>query len=142
MKKKVIRLKERDILRIVKRVLTEQPMDMDSDGDQIPDRLDMDSDGDGNIDYYGTWDDVYKVNRNDEEGDFEDYDGPVDKFKTWDEYQGSRYANDGSNRWAFNSKRKERGSVVGANDPEEGRYWFDRYQKNAGGKPFKVKNKY
>jgi|TARA_R110000803_G_C11755287_1_gene293106 hypothetical protein len=135
--KKVIKLTESDLQRIVKRVLNE---DMDYDGDQIPNRLDMDSDGDGYIDYYGTFGDV-KFNRSNAEGDFMDYDGDVEEFKTWDEYQESDYPNDPENFWSINSKRKERGPKLGANDPEEGRRWFDMFQKKSGGNPFKVRHK-
>jgi len=123
---KVINLTESDLQRIVKRVLNEQPSDYD---------------GDGYIDYYGTFDGIDKYHQSNEMGDFEDYDGDVEEFNTWDEYQESGYPNDPENRWSINSRRKERGSKLGANDPEEGRRWFEKYQEKSGGKPLTVRHK-
>jgi len=123
---KVINLTESDLQRIVKRVLNEQPSDYD---------------GDGYIDYYGTFDGIDKYHQSNEMGDFEDYDGDVEEFNTWDEYQESGYPNDPENFWSINSRRKERGSKLGANDPAEGKRWFDEYQKKSGGKPLTVRHK-
>ena len=120
---KVINLTESDLQRIVKRVLNEQPSDYDGGG------------------YYGTFDGIDKYHQSNEMGGFEDYDGDVEEFNTWDEYQESGYPNDPENFWSINSKRKERGSKLGVDDPEEGRRWFDMFQKKSGGNPFKVRHK-
>jgi len=121
---KVIKLTESDLQRIVKRVLNEQPSDYDGG------------------DYYGTFDGIDKYHRSNEMGDFEDYeDYDGEEFNTWDEYQESGYPNDPENHWSINSRRKERGSKLGANDREEGKRWFDEYQKKSGGKPFTVRHK-
>jgi len=120
---KVINLTESDLQRIVKRVLNEQPSDYDGGG------------------YYGTFDGIDKYHQSNEMGDFEDYDGDVEEFNTWDEYIESGYPNDPENFWSINSRRKERGSKLGADDPEEGRRWFDKYREKSGGKPLTVRHK-
>ena len=120
---KVIKLTESDLQRIVKRVLNEQPSDYDGGG------------------YYGTFDGIDKYNQSNEMGGFEDYDGDEEEFNTWDDYIESGYSKDPENRWSINSKRKERGSKLGVDDPEEGRRWFDKYQEKSGGKPLTVRHK-
>jgi len=121
---KVINLTESDLQRIVKKVLNED--------------MDYDYDGGG---YYGTFDGIDKYGPSNEMGDYEDYDGDERRFNTWDEYQESGYPNDPENFWGINSRRKERGSKLGANDPEEGRRWFEKYQEKSGGKPLTVRHK-
>ena len=125
--KKIVRLTESDLTRIVKKVIKEQG----GEGNYIGD----------DDDYYGSFDDNHKVHRNNHKGDtnFDDYD--EDSFDTWDDYQKSPYANDKLNNWEFNSKGKRRGFQNRENEPEEGRYWFDQYKEKSGGQPFKVRKK-
>ena len=124
--KKIVRLTENDLTRIVKKVIREQG----GEGNYIGD----------DDDYYGSFDDSHKVHRNNHKGDtnFDDYD--EDSFDTWDDYQKSPYANDKLNNWEFNSKHNQRhfGRDTGV---ENGRYWFDKYQEKSGGQPFKVRKK-
>lgn len=112
--KKIVRLTESDLNRIVKRVIKEQDEFLDDD------------------DYYGFFDDDLKINRfsrnvspND---DFDDFD--EEEFEDFDSYRGSKYAKDPFNKWAFNDPREK-----------EGRKYFGLYQDKSGGKPFKIRRR-
>ena len=160
--KKIVRLTENDLTRIVKKVIKEQEdidfdQFLDADGNldpsmhstekykqflnNISDRPNPNNSIGDDDDYYGSFDDSHKIHRNNHKGDtnFDDYD--EDSFDTWDDYQKSPYANDKLNNWEFNSKGKRRGLQNRENEPEEGRYWFDQYKEKSGGRPFKVRKK-
>ncbi len=128
--KKIVRLTENDLTRIVKKVIKEQ---------SLP-KYNQDEIGDDD-EYYGYFDDNEKIHRMIYKGDtnFDDYDEDV--FDTWDDYSDSKYSRDKKNKWTFNSKGKRRGFQHREDEPEEGRYWFDKYQEKSGGQPFRVRKK-
>jgi len=123
MKKKVVRLTEKDLQRIVKRVIKED-LDKMSISEYSEDNFEDEDE------YYGTFDDKHKVNRRNNTGnfDYEDYD--EDEFEDFDSYRKSKYRKDRKNRWDFNDS-----------DDEMGRKFFKTYQEKSGGKPFKVRRR-
>lgn len=149
MKKRVVRLTEKDLQRIVKRVIKEDMGGMDDThpiyGDKNfskmsrEDILNLDKMGSSEYsedtfededEYYGTFDDEHMVNRRDMVGnfDYEDYD--EDEYEDFDSYRKSRYGKDPKNKWGFN-----------APDEEMGRKFFKTYQEKSEGKPFKVRRR-
>jgi hypothetical protein len=143
-KKKIIKLTENDLTKIVRKVIKEQGMISELGGmddshpkfgnmnlknhssDELDDILhNRLSDDD---EYYGTFDDEHKIDRFDKyvTSDYEDFD--EEEFEDFDAYSNSRYGSDKRNRWAFNDKKYGKG-------------YFDRYQEKSGGKPFKIRKK-
>lgn len=138
MKKRIVRLTESDLRRIVKRVIREDMGGMD---DVHPtygnvNFNDMTRDeilnlGKGNDDeYYGTFDDTYMVDKNDRPGKFDYSDFEEEEFSDFDSYRKSKYGRDPKNKWDLNSP-----------DEEQGRRFFNSYQEKSGGRPFKVRRR-
>jgi hypothetical protein len=89
-----------------------------------------DEDVNDDDEYYGTFDDEYKVDRNNRSGklDYDDFD--EDEFEDFDSFRKSKYGRDGKNKWDLNTS-----------DEETSRRIFDRYQSKSGGNPFKVRRR-
>lgn len=152
MKKRVIKLTETDLRRIVKRVMREDMGGMDDVhpiyGDKNFSKMsreeilnlddmgsseyseDYDEDLENPDEYYGTFDDDYNVDKNNKTGNFDYEDFEEDEFADFDSYKKSRYGSDRKNRWDFNSP-----------DEEMGRKMFKTYQERSGGKPFRVRRR-
>jgi hypothetical protein len=149
MKKRIVRLTESDLQRIVKRVIKEEMGGMEDSHPRYGDKnfnkmsrediLNLDKMGSSEYsedtfededEYYGTFDDKHKVRWGNEIGnfDYEDYD--EDAFEDFDSYRRSKYAKDPKNRWAFNSS-----------DEKSGRHFFKSHQERSGGLPFKVRKR-
>jgi hypothetical protein len=149
--KKIVRLKESDLQRIVNRVIRESMISelggMD-DGhpfsgtmnfnDLSPDerqkvnkyyRVD-DEDLTDDDEYYGTFDDEDIVDRNNRRGDIQYDDFEEEEFGDFDSFKNSKYGRDRKNKWDLNTS-----------DEESSRMTFDRYQEKSGGNPFKVRRK-
>jgi len=148
-KKKIIRVTENDLTRIVKKVIKEGMITelggMDdshprfgnmnlknhSSGeldDILHDRLSDDDD------YYGTFDGEHKVGRNpngrilDPDFEYDEYD--EESFEDFDSYRDSKYGRDKISRSTFNSTNRE-----------GGKKYFDQYQEKSGGQPFRIRKK-
>lgn len=139
MKKRIVRLTESDLRRIVKRVIREDMGGMDDvhptygnvnfnelTKDQI---LNLGKDNDDD-EYYGTFDDTYMVDKNDRPGKFDYSDFEEEEFSDFDSYRKSRYGRDPKNKWDLNSP-----------DEDQGRRFFNAYQEKSGGRPFKVRRR-
>ena len=147
--KKIVRLTENDLTRIVKKVIREGMLNElggmedshpkfgsmnlknHSSGeldDILHDRLGHDDD------YYGTFDGEHKVGRNpsdwnlDPDFEYDEYD--EENFEDFDSYRDSKYGRDEISKSTFNSR-----------DREYGKKYFDQYQEKSGGQPFKVRKK-
>jgi hypothetical protein len=139
MKKRIVRLTESDLRRIVKRVIREDMGGMDDvhptygnvnfnelTRDQI---LNLGKDNDDD-EYYGTFDDTYMVDKNDRPGKFDYSDFEEEEFSDFDSYRKSKYGRDPKNKWDLNSP-----------DEDQGRRFFNAYQEKSGGRPFKVRRR-
>jgi len=155
MKKRIVRLTESDLHRIVKRVIKENMINElggmeDSHpisgglnfSNLSPEERKMvddyyggssqDSGSELNPDdeYYSTFDDTYKVDRSDRPGNYNYSEFEEDEFEDFDSYRKSKYGRDPKNRTSFNSP-----------DEEYGRRMFKTYQEKSGGKPYKVRRR-
>ena len=138
MKKRIVRLTESDLLRIVKRVIREDMGGMDdvhpTYGNLNLGKMSSDAIlnlGKGNDDeYYGTFDDTYMVDKNDKPGKFDYSDFEEETFGDFDSYRKSKYGRDPKNKWDLNSP-----------DEEQGRRFFNSYQEKSGGRPFTVRRR-
>jgi len=139
MKKRIVRLTESDLRRLVKRVIREDMGGMDDvhatygnvnfnelTRDQI---LNLGKDNDDD-EYYGTFDDTYMVDKNDRPGKFDYSDFEEEEFSDFDSYRKSKYGRDPKNKWDLNSP-----------DEDQGRRFFNAYQEKSGGRPFKVRRR-
>lgn len=133
--KKIVKLTEKDLQRIVKRVIKESRLNElggmtelnDDDIEELEETIDDISDDD---EYYGTFDGDYRVDRRNTTN-FDDYDEfEEEEFEDFDSYRKSRYGSDRKNKWEFNSP-----------DEEMGRKYFKTYQEKSGGKPFRVRRR-
>lgn len=139
MRKRIVKLTESDLRRIVKRVIREDMGGMDDvhptygnvnfnelTKDQI---LNLGKDNDDD-EYYGTFDDTYMVDKNDRPGKFDYSDFEEEEFSDFDSYRKSKYGRDPKNKWDLNSP-----------DEDQGRRFFNAYQEKSGGRPFKVRRR-
>ena len=151
MKKRVVRLTESDLQRIVKRVIRENMLNelggMD-DGHPFSGNLNFgnlssevrekvnkyyrvdDEDLTDDDEYYGTFDDNTIVDRNNRMGSVDYNDFEEEEFGDFDSFRDSKYGRDRNNKWDLNTS-----------DEESSRRFFDAYQKKSVGKPFKVRRK-
>lgn len=155
MKKRIVRLTESDLQRIVKRVIRENMInELGGMEDSHPisgglnfsnlspeerrmvddyygvSRKESGSELGDTDEYYGTFDDTLKVDRGDRAGEYEYPEFVQDEFKDFDSYKKSKYGRDPRNKMSFNTS-----------DEDFGRRMFKTYQEKSGGKPFRVRRR-
>ncbi len=120
MKKRIVRLTEKDLQRIVKRVIKE---DMGGMEDSHP------TYGDKNFNKMSR-EDILNLDRMGSSEYSEDTFEDEDEFEDFDSYRKSKYGKDPKNKWEFNDP-----------DKEMGRKFFNTHQEKSEGKPFKVRRR-
>jgi len=150
--KNKIRLYESEIKRAIRRKLMERYIDEVEQMDVYKkDEIDLSTvkpgtyglkDEKGNIksitvneedsddEYYGTFDDVYKVDKSNVSGDFNYDEYDEEQYSDFDSFRGSKYGINSKNKWDFNSPNEE-----------QGRSLFNKYLEKYDNKPFSVRRK-